>query len=221
MIDKEERKAVLKKDGRWLQNVTNRPLAYLFISSIKNTGILPNHLTFLSFILGLAAVGIMIQRYSTFRTSASILLFLSLVFDSADGQLARLKRITSSFGYWFDKITDRIKESLVIFAITYVAYNQTSRIEIWYLGIGAIFLIGFMYYNLEIIERVFAGRPGLLFQDRSVLRNLLHFGYGERIIYLSILIAVDKLIFALLLIVVGSVFHILVNSCRVIQKRGI
>lgn len=203
------------------QNVTNRHLAHLFISSIKNTGILPNHLTFLSFILGLVAAGTLIQCYNIFRVPASILLFFSLVLDSADGQLARLRGITSSFGYWFDKITDRVKESLVIFAITYVAYNQTSRIEIWHLGIGVIFMIGFMYYNLEIIERVIVMRPGPFFQNRSILRNLLHFGYGERIIYLSLLIAIDKLVFALFLMAVGSLFHISTNIYKVIQKRGI
>ena len=219
MLNKEKRKAVLKKDERWLQNWTNRLLAYLFVRFLEKTRIQPNHLTLLSFILAVLSVFLIIPDTQTLRIIASICLFCSLVFDSADGQLARLKNKTSKLGYWLDKITDRLKESLLIIAITYVVYNRSLEYKLWYLGVGVIFLINFMYYNLELLKKIFAFRRIEFPRDNLLLKNILSFGYGERIIYLSLLILFNQLIFALCLIETGCMFHILANSYMAIQKR--
>ena len=219
MLNKEKRKAVLKKDERWLQNWTNRLLAYLFVRFLEKTRIQPNHLTLLSFILAVLSVFLIIPDTQTLRIIASICLFCSLVFDSADGQLARLKNKTSKLGYWLDKITDRLKESLLIIAITYVVYNRSLEYKLWYLGVGVIFLINFMYYNLELLKKTFYLRETGFPQNNLIIRNLLSFGYGERIIYFSILLLFNQLVFILWLVIIGCTFHILVNTYTAIKKR--
>jgi len=212
MLSKKEIRVALKSDSRWLQNWTNRYLAQLLVRFIVETRIQPNHLTICSMICGVASALFLILDSPAFRIVASICLFLSLVSDSADGQLARVRNQTSNFGFWFDKVTDRLKETLVIFAITYVAHRNSSDDKLWYLGTGVVALIGFMYYNLELLKKTFNSQGVAFPRNSPILQNLINFGYGERIFYISIFITINYLVFALWVLAIGCSFHISSNT---------
>ncbi len=210
----------LKEDKRWLQNFTNRLIANTLVRLLAKTDIRPNHLTALSLILVLPFSFLLFLKDTLFcRVVASLILFSSLVLDSADGQLARLKDETSILGDWVDKISDRLKEALVITSITFLLYIRTGNNIIWLLGFYDIFLINFAYYNLEILKKNFNFKRTAFPPDNLLLRNLLSFGYGERMIYLAIFISLDKLFFVLFLFGAGITIHVIVNSYRAI-KRG-
>lgn len=221
-MNKERKQRIeLKTDNRWLQDKTNRFFANLFVRLISKTNVQPNQITLFSLGTGLLSAYLIIFDTTISRVSASIILFLSLVLDSADGQLARLRKQTSNLGDWFDKVTDRLKESLIIIAITYTAFNRLLEYKVWYIGMGVIFLINFMYYNLELLKKLFNLRETAFPQNNLMIRNILSFGYGERIFYLLILVAFNQLIFSLWLLGIGCIFHILLNSYIAIKRRGV
>lgn len=207
----------LKRDDRFLQDYTNRYLANLLVRKIAPTNIRPNQITYFSLLLGFLSSCLIVWGKPVAILFAALILFLSLVLDSADGQLARLRKQSSNFGNWLDKVTDRIKESTIITALAYLVGHRFPQTELWVLGPVAIFLVNFMYYNLELLERSFTPRA-LSFPFKSrILRNLISFGYGERVIYLSILLAINQPQFALWLIIIGCSLHIMVNIYSAIR----
>src|SRR5688572_14259354 len=67
----------------------HRPLAYLLARAALPTPISPNLITAMSIVCGLAAGSSMVISYPHHLQYAGLLIFLSAVFDCADGQLAR------------------------------------------------------------------------------------------------------------------------------------
>ncbi len=100
----------------WLSFYLYQPIAYLILNQIKNSGITPNQITFLSLVLGITG-GICL--FLDNEILSIIFLNISFVLDCLDGQLARYKQMFSSFGMLLDNISDRIVESIFISAVIY------------------------------------------------------------------------------------------------------
>ncbi len=81
----------------------HRPLAGLIVRAVERTAVSPNHLTLLSTGFGLCA-GLYLALGSPL---AAALIFLHLVFDCSDGQLAR-KRGPSRLGRILDGLSDDV-----------------------------------------------------------------------------------------------------------------
>lgn len=119
----------------WLSYYFYQPFAYFILRLIKNTKITPNKVTLLSLVVGIFSALLLIFDN---KISSLIFLNLSFVLDCLDGQLARYKKLFSSFGMFLDNVSDRIVESLFIFSIAY-QYNAFEKI-----------LIIFIIYSLYI-----------------------------------------------------------------------
>jgi hypothetical protein len=89
----------------------NRPLASVLVKGLAPLPITPNQVTLLSGAIGIAA-GVMIAISPLDGTwhvpVAGGLLYLSLLFDCADGQLARLRGQSSMIGTFLDGLVDAI-----------------------------------------------------------------------------------------------------------------
>lgn len=86
----------------------HRPLAYLIARALLPTKISPNTVTFVSILFGLCAGALLVLRLETSMLIAGVCIFLSAVFDCADGQLARLRGTSSAFGRMLDGIADLV-----------------------------------------------------------------------------------------------------------------
>jgi hypothetical protein len=91
----------------WLDLYLYRPLAYIFVRAIYRTSITPNQITLFSIAIGLGAAGCFAFGPSTAAAGAA-LYALSIVFDCADGQLARLKKNGTRMGRVLDGLVDYI-----------------------------------------------------------------------------------------------------------------
>ena len=115
-----------------------RPLASLLVSFLKKTPILPNHITIMAMILGSVAGLFFFLNTITSIITGIILIFIAIVLDCSDGQLARAKNIHSYFG----RILDGFSDSVVIFFIYLficLFYTINGDYFIWIWGIiGAI-----------------------------------------------------------------------------------
>lgn len=209
-----------KRDQRVLQDFSNRLIAQVLVVRLKNSWVRPNHVTFVSLIVGLSAAFLVTTDLPSWIPG--LLLFFSLVLDSADGQLARAQNRMSKIGGLFDKCSDRVKESLLIIAITFTLASQTPTTMAYLLGIIMVFLLNFMYFLLEILKGYSVNGINDLLPRNIFLRNLISFGYGERLIYASVLIGINQLYALLVLYLVGLSFHITLNisSFLIHQKSG-
>ncbi|MDH4131480.1 MAG: CDP-alcohol phosphatidyltransferase family protein [Gemmatimonadota bacterium] len=92
----------------WIDEHLHRPLARPLVRLLVHTPVTPNQVTLISALLG-AASGYALARgleSPRWLLGSAALLFLSVVFDCADGQLARAKRISSTYGAVIDGIAD-------------------------------------------------------------------------------------------------------------------
>lgn len=121
----------------------------IMIGPLAKTGISPNHITCLSVVLTILACLTLISEINlTLRiTLVVVLLQLSLLLDCVDGALARETHSISRFGAWFDQITDRIKEFLLLFFISYYHSTVTDDESIWILGFITLSIVYLFNYS--------------------------------------------------------------------------
>lgn len=100
----------------------NRPLASILVKGLAPLPITPNQVTFLSGVVGIIS-GIVIATAPVDGTIqvpvAGLILYLSVLLDCADGQLARLRGTSSMLGRYLDGVVDvgAIGASFVGFAV--------------------------------------------------------------------------------------------------------
>lgn len=128
-------------DG-WISRKINRKLSsYLFTPLILKlfNRITPNAVSVIS-----ALVGLLAGMFFFFHRAVTggILIQLASVLDGCDGEVARLKKMESSFGNFFDAVLDRYTDFFILLGMFF--YSLTSR-EIAQLfgsfALPAIFLI--------------------------------------------------------------------------------
>jgi hypothetical protein len=112
----------------------HRPLAYLLARAALPTPISPNLITSCSIVFGLAAGTSMVVSYPHHLQWAGLLIFLSAVFDCADGQLARLRGTSSAFGRMLDGIADLVVSIAAVGGGIWVVSHAVS--EPWWLQLA-------------------------------------------------------------------------------------
>lgn len=95
----------------------HRPLAYVITRAAYPTPITPDQITWVSMFVGIASGA---AAWSSFALGAprlalaGLLFILSAVFDCSDGQLARLRGTSSSFGRMLDGAVDAVVQTAVL-----------------------------------------------------------------------------------------------------------
>ena len=107
---------------QWSRGILD-PIAEL----LAKTGVSPNVVTFIGFLL-MVLVGVVISQ--GYLLAAGVLLILAAVFDAFDGALARkLDRVTR-FGAFFDSTLDRFSEAAVFLGILIYYQKQGASTEV-------------------------------------------------------------------------------------------
>ena len=85
------------------------------VSAIARTGVSPNALTFLGFLINVIA-GILIgSGYVVW--GGAVMTFIGMPFDAIDGALARALQKQSKFGAFFDSTLDRVAEAALLIGL--------------------------------------------------------------------------------------------------------
>jgi hypothetical protein len=94
-----------------------RPIAFLLIKIIYNTGISPDHLTLGAIIMGISSGFLYAFGLPQTSTAGAIFFILFIIFDCSDGQLARLKKNGTEIGRLLDGIADYIVGTAIYFGL--------------------------------------------------------------------------------------------------------
>jgi len=116
----------------------NRPISNRITKQIVNFPVKPNHISLVSFLLSLLAAIIIAFKGYSFLVLGALLAQLSSILDGCDGEVARLKNITSKYGGWLDQILDRYADLLLITGLTFHTYYLHQSIVVFLIGILAI-----------------------------------------------------------------------------------
>lgn len=114
------------KDIVWNRFVA-RPLAAVFLVPLRRTSVTPNQITFLTLVIFVAGAALLalVPGWRALVLAAAIL-ELSYVFDCVDGQLARLKGLSSPVGAHLDFLMDELKAFVLVAAVGVRLWLSTS-----------------------------------------------------------------------------------------------
>jgi hypothetical protein len=134
------RQSKKKRDNFWTEWIS-RPPAAVLVWLLKNTSVTPNQVSFLA--ISVAAVGC--ATLISWRTwlglvVGGLILQLAYVIDCVDGQLARLKSMSSPVGALLDFMLDEVKAFMVIGAATTRLYLQSGDPKWLLIGVGGLFV---------------------------------------------------------------------------------
>ena len=122
--------------SRWL----NRPISIRLSRVLVNFNITPNQISFFSFVLSVIAAGLFALGNYWFLALGGIIAQFASIIDGSDGEVARLKYLSSDYGGWFDAVLDRYADAFLLFGLTWYVYSQD--LSPWALGIGFLAIIG-------------------------------------------------------------------------------
>jgi hypothetical protein len=161
--------AVIKSDDGFVATFLSAPIANWMLRRIAHTAITPNWVTAASALSALLASFSFATAQPPGLWLGALLLQLAFVLDCLDGQLARYRGQTTTFGAWFDLITDRLADVVIFAGIAFAcararATGSTASFLWSYVALGVVF---YRHFDSLVLER-------LLGDDyRSLLRDPL------------------------------------------------
>ncbi len=126
------------EDG-YVSTYLNRPISTRLSARLVATRITPNQITVISFLMSLVGAGFLAAGQYAFGLVGGLLVQLASIIDGCDGEIARLKHMSSARGAWLDTVLDRYADMAVGLAVTFgYACNHPGRIP-WIVGLLAVF----------------------------------------------------------------------------------
>jgi len=129
----------LKKDTDGpVSKILNRPISLRISKLLLKTGITPNQISVLSFVIGLAGASFFFIGEYFYLILGGILVHIHSIVDGCDGEVARLKLRQTKYGGWLDSVLDRYVDAAIILGLIYGYWSITGDITIWIIGFFAL-----------------------------------------------------------------------------------
>jgi hypothetical protein len=116
----------------------HRPLAYILSKLLYPTPISPNLVTMISIVFGVAGGLAFLFSFPHHMLIGGLCIFLSAIFDCADGQLARMRGTSSAFGRMLDGVADLVVSVAAVGGAIWVIWTKFHS-PLW-MGIAALAL---------------------------------------------------------------------------------
>jgi len=139
----------------------NRPVGRRIAAAAFVVGLTPNGVTAIS--AALSAIGVVVLAFGPITPVTGIIAALAFAigyaFDSADGQLARLKKTGGPAGEWLDHVVDMAKTVLFPGAIVLSLVLHTQPVSAWKVGVtigyATVTVVAFFGWLLvDLLRRV-------------------------------------------------------------------
>jgi len=131
--------AAMEKVGEdgFVSQYMNRPLSRRLSVALSRTPLTPNHITLLSFLIGLLGAVGLATTDPWFWIAGGILIQIASIVDGCDGEIARLKLVQSPQGAWLDTVLDRYADLAIGLAVTFAASQLYDAVWVWPAGFAA------------------------------------------------------------------------------------
>jgi phosphatidylglycerophosphate synthase len=114
-----------------------RHLSYRLTLWLMRTPVTPNQITAASLLAGLAGAACFAIGEWTWSVAGGLLLILGYTLDNCDGEIARLKQLSSKWGARFDDVVDWLVDGAFFAGLGYGVTAQTGEIVWLWLGLAA------------------------------------------------------------------------------------
>lgn len=121
----------------------NRPLGRILASIAHAAGVTPNQVTLISAVFTFTGIGLLMLVPPSFGLGICVWLLLAIgyAWDSADGQVARLRGGGSLVGEWLDHIVDSAKLVSLHIAVLIGAFRFFAPLDVVWLLVPLLFTI--------------------------------------------------------------------------------
>jgi len=116
----------------------NRPISTRISKHLVHYNITPNQISFVSFIFSIFAAGLFALGNYWFLALGGITAQFASIIDGSDGEVARLKYLSSDYGGWFDAVLDRYADAFLLFGLTWYVYSKELAPLVLFIGFLAI-----------------------------------------------------------------------------------
>lgn len=131
-----------KKDINWWTEYVCRPPAAVFVYFLKDTRVTPNQVTFSSLVVCAASCAMLLFLHGYYWVVAAMVVYeLSFVLDCVDGQLARVRKTSSTVGHLLDFLIDEIKAMLLYGCVGVYMWQQTGDLRLLLVALGGMFCL--------------------------------------------------------------------------------
>jgi CDP-L-myo-inositol myo-inositolphosphotransferase len=169
----------------------NRPLSVMISRRLVKHRITPNQVSLFSFLCSLFAAGLFsLGGYLALLLGGFLAQFASII-DGCDGEVARLKFQSSSYGGWFDAVLDRYADAFLLFGLTWHAYSANMNSLIFLTGFLAIIGSFVLSYTADKYDGLMRGRirKGKAFRlGRDVRVFAIFLGALSNQVYLTLVV---------------------------------
>lgn len=139
-LEKSLYQSLIKNDEGFMSKHFERKLSLLITYCLINTSISPNMITLISTLCGIWAGILMGYDLTKYGFSASLLFWFHSILDGCDGEIARLKYLSSKRGGIFDFWSDNVVHIFIFGGIAWGYYQLSHQLS--YLGLGFLAIMG-------------------------------------------------------------------------------
>ncbi len=163
-----------KEEDGMISKIINRRLSKLFTKFLSSYNIEPLTLTIINFLLTIVAA------FSFFFSNllGGLLVQFVSIFDGVDGEIARIKLMSTKFGAYLDSLIDRYSDTIIISAITFSHYLKTN--QIW------IFFFAFLTIIGSNMSMILKDKEKLLFSKNLISSSLLPLSRDIRLFLITL-----------------------------------
>ena len=166
----------------------NRPMSLAVTRRLLGTDITPNQMTVVANVIGAVGVWLVFQATWTTLALGAILVHTQSVLDGCDGELARLKFLSSRFGEWFDNVADNLVNSAYGMSLGFATAELMGWPAFRWIGIASAMAFVFydcvVYAQLALVHRTgnpFAFRWWFQKTDADLTETFEGGGRGARV----------------------------------------
>jgi len=186
-------KSLEKPTDGIISKCINRKISKRITARIVNTNLTPTQITIISFIMALASAAFFLLGEHKYLVIGGILAQASSIIDGCDGEVARLKFLTTDYGAFVDSILDRYADGIMIFGLIFGYWMLHGGISVWIIGLFALigsFMISYTNARYEgVFERPGGGRGIPIRRDMRVFMIMIG-AFLNQVLVMLLLLAI-------------------------------
>jgi phosphatidylglycerophosphate synthase len=152
-----------------------RPLTILVMLVVADwRWLTPNLVTTLANLAKLGGAALLVVDHHQYTLLAALLIQVGLLLDHLDGTLARYRQCGTTFGAFYDKVSDAITWLAITSAVGYVAYRDTGDVLLPMAAVASAYALLVMGYMKWIVVAEQKKLDWLEARTQPAVRRSLH-----------------------------------------------
>ena len=139
-------KSLTKSEDGVISKIINRKISIFISKYLVNTRITPNQITILNLMIGISSALFFAQGSYPWIFIGGVLAQATSITDGCDGEIARLKFLSSKFGAWLDDTFDRYIDMLIVIGMAFGYWTVSQNLMVWPVALFAVMGLALLVY---------------------------------------------------------------------------